>query len=122
MDVQYIPPISEDDHPRIIDPLGQTYSVGDHVGYATTSGRSPVMKFGVVEKITHKGLRWQGHYVPDEPLSDGTPTNKWETYEADVFSVGIRCTEGARWAQGPGSSQLRYPCVDNIVRIDVRDH
>jgi hypothetical protein len=117
-EVEYVAPLSEDDHPRVIDPVGRSYSVGDTVLYATTAGRSPVVKVGTVEKINYKGKESRGRYVATEPLEDGTKAMRWERYETDKFTVGIRCS-GATGGEYYGPSPtVRYPSVANIFSFN----
>lgn len=108
--------------------LGQKYTVGDHVVYATTSGRSPVQKFAIVEKVTIE-TRTRRVRNPDP---DGAWTIEQEYEHA---SVGVRELKNGRgfsrsdtlkyqgrdddgrptWQKVP--ARVTYPMTENIVKV-----
>ncbi len=94
------------------DFVGNTVKVGAHVVYATTSGRSPVQKFAVVDRID---------LVEDE------------YYHRQFVRVGVReiangrgfARSGSRWNRETcsydhdtePSKRVSYPLADNIVLV-----
>lgn len=112
-----------DEKPTAVDFLGQRYGIGDGVVYATTSGRSPVQKFGKVVKITREvatRTRW-AHNI-------GRATN--EKYV--VLTVGVRqisngrgfgfsttkyVKDGDSWKSVPCETRPSYPTPENIVKV-----
>lgn len=101
--------VAEDDHPTAVDFLGQRYGVGDHVVYATTSGRSPVLKLGLV------------HVVESFP----TTRYDWDRHDRvpDVgYKIGLQWLESGRGWSKPspttnGKPRLSYPSYENIVKV-----
>jgi len=94
---------------------GTLIAVGSTVVYATTSGRSPVMKEGIVEVISEKtDYRWD--YIGEQG------SRKRERVEFTYKQIGIRYTENARWSNSPwDSSRLRYPLIKNITVVPARE-
>lgn len=98
------------------DMLGQEISVGDFVVYATTSGRSPVLKYALVEKI-------------DEVTN--TKYGRDGIKEVTRTRVGVREIKNGRGCMRFDSSKLTadgwvdkqvrvtYPMVQNIVKVEV---
>lgn len=91
------------------DFLGQKYGVGDFVAYATTSGRSPVLKLGKVHKI-------------ETVLSDRWDHKRQQMYLTATYKVGVEWLDTANsWTSpaptGSGKARLSYPNPDNIVFV-----
>lgn len=111
------------------DFIGQTVKVGDHVVYATTSGRSPVQKFAIVERIetirqwdahAHLAddLRWVGAHgearfrVGVRELSNGRGFSRYDTLVYDeTRPVGQRYVKDAKPAR------VTFPMRENIVKV-----
>lgn len=107
------------------DFLGNEIKVGDHVVYATVSGKSPVQKFAEVVKIT-------GELKPVYGWRDGS---RVVTGQREVFKVGVKEIKNGRgftrWdatvydkeqrAFVPNEKGVRttYPMADNIVKVEV---
>ena len=90
--------------------------VGSTVVYGTTSGRSPVMKEGIIEKITpyeHHYTNWGPQGGPHTPAT------------VTRYQVGIRrFLETSRWKDytsptGTGV-RLSFPTFENITVVPVR--
>lgn len=99
-----------------VDMLGQEVNVGDHVIYATTSGRSPVQKFAIVEKII-----WTQE---EQPVWTKNRANL-VTKVVDVVKVGVREISNSRgflrWSvfKDPNKkARVTYPLVENIVKVN----
>jgi hypothetical protein len=110
---------------RITDMLGNEYGVGDHVVYATTSGRCPVLKYAVIDRIVSEE-RTRYRYDGDQPNEHGYPTRVAETYT--YLKVGVRELSNGRgftrwdtsklvngkWEDRP--ARVTYPMTENIVK------
>lgn len=65
-------------NPRPFEPFdftGEEIHVGDKVAYAVTAGRSAILHFGIVERVTEKSIvvlkrTWQGKMYDDYVASD----------------------------------------------------
>jgi hypothetical protein len=99
------------------DFLGNEIKVGDFVVYATVSGRSPVQKFAVVEKIeaiptrknvgTYREPVWEpatAYKVGVKELTNGRGFTRWDSYS---YKDGVRVGKPVR---------TTYPNVLNIVK------
>jgi hypothetical protein len=114
---------------RVTDMLGNEYGVGDHVVYATTSGKCPVLKYAVVDRIV-PDERTRYRYDRDKLNEHGYPTRVAETYT--YLKVGVRELSNGRgfrrWdRQGdwddktrtygpPKPARVTYPMTENIVK------
>lgn len=100
------------------DFLGQEVKVGDFVVYATTSGRSPVQKYAVVEAIyekTEEKYRWSRQ------------AEKYAYVTVKTTQVGVREIQNGRGFRRYDSydwknkvdKQVRvtYPMPENMVLI-----
>jgi hypothetical protein len=56
---------------QLIDCLGKSIQVGDKVAYATTYGRSPVLKWGTITKVNESVSRCGARYslIVSSPLN-----------------------------------------------------
>lgn len=114
---------------RVTDMLGNEYGVGDHVVYATTSGKCPVLKYAVVDRIVPEE-RTRYSYDSDKLDSRGCATRVAETYTQ--LKVGVRELSNGRgfmrwdtrgdWDAetrtfGPAKpARVTYPMRENIVK------
>jgi hypothetical protein len=102
------------------DFVGNTVRVGDFVVYATVSGRSPVQKFAVVEKIErvkseYGGVSWNPEARRDESswvrvgvreLSNGRGFIRWDTYDWKAQENGK-----------DKKARVTYPMRQNMVLV-----
>jgi hypothetical protein len=101
-----------------VDFLGNEVKVGDFVVYATTSGRSPVQKYALVEVIRPiTRTRWKrvdgvsvteqytDHKVGVRELSNARGFTRWDSYD---WKDGYRVQKQVR---------TTYPMKDNIVKV-----
>jgi hypothetical protein len=119
------------DELAVTDMLGNAYRVGDHVVYGTISGKSPVLKYAVVEKIVEEEReRVTGYepYTSPNGYQGHRPTYEKYTY----YKVGVREIKNGRnftrwdtrgaWdpetrTYGPGKpARITYPMTENIVK------
>lgn len=110
---------------RVTDMLGNEYGVGDHVVYATTSGKCPVLKYALVDRIVPEE-RERYSYDRDKLDSRGCATRVVETYT--YVKVGVRELSNGRgftrwdtsklvdgkWEARP--ARVTYPMTENIVK------
>jgi hypothetical protein len=105
--------------PEWEDKLGQTYKPGDTVAVATTSGKSPTLKIGVVRRINR--LNSSGEEIGRSRRVKDPTTGNWTTTVDPSCSVTI-AFEGGRWYSqnnNPDQEHLHtYQYPDNIVKIN----
>lgn len=115
------------------DFLGNEVRVGDHVVYATTSGRSPVQKYAEVVSIVSK-QESVSHFFSDTGGARGTASSgHWGFKTRTTLQVGVRELSNGRgftrwdtrvydenWRRVEGASKparVTYPMPDNMVKV-----
>lgn len=99
---------------KATDMLGQEYGVGDYVVYATTSGRSPVLKYARVETVKEVEDPRLAHRVVNTVLkvgvreiANGRGFGRWDSHK---WKDGVMVETPVR---------VTYPMVVNIVKVNV---
>lgn len=102
--------VAEDSYRTAEDFLGQRYDVGDLVVYATTAGRSAVLKLGRV------------HTIDPFPVTRYDRDTR-EYVKGFGYRVGLEWIDTARGWSSPsprtnGKPRLSYPSYENIIKVE----
>jgi hypothetical protein len=87
------------------DFLGQEVRVGDHVVYATVSGRSPVQKLARVEVIKDDSGTLK---VGVREIGNGRGFWRWDSHTYVSGKVVV----------DPSKNRVTYPMHENIVKVE----
>lgn len=97
-----------------VDMLGQEIRAGDYVVYATTSGRSPVLKYAKVVKVDEVAIWSPGEdltrmRVGVKEIKNGRGFTRWDAR-----------VPGASWKEQDMSKvRVTYPMSENIVKVEA---
>lgn len=108
-----------------VDMLGQTYTGGDHVVYATTCGHSPVLKLAMVEKVElvdeldycDRPTGKKRRRVGVRELANGRGFGRSDTRGPDGTTYMVGDREIARMVPGMKPPRVTYPMPENIVKV-----